>query len=127
MGLFEGDRHVTGWCLGTFGDLGVVVETVLDLEGDHPHLAAMDASTTWSPSIAENVLMELQDVSARLSQRPPIDFAFRDDAFSHVAQHRSTATNALECFHNVDGEPLFDALAALCRRSAHDCLPVCFA
>ena len=35
-------------------------------------------------------------------------------AFEHTAEFRRGARSLYECFHNIDGENLFEALIALC-------------
>lgn len=49
---------------------------------------------------------ELESIAAVFQQKPPGD---PENAFEHARAHRAGATTLYHCFHNADGENLFDA------------------
>ncbi len=113
LGVFDGDREIEGWVFGHYSDFGAFRDSVRRLagEGFPVLLAVSDAVATWSPSDCATLRGELAEIRKKLSSQPPLEF---ENAFEHTLQLRKGASAAADCFHNVDGENVFDALDTLC-------------
>ena len=116
LGVFDGDREIEGWVFGHYSDFGAFRDAVRRLarEGFPTLLGVSDADGTWSSSECPILRSELAAIRGRLSSHPPVELT---NAFEHTLDQRRRATSAADCFHNVDGENVFDALASLCALS----------
>jgi hypothetical protein len=68
----------------------------------------------------ERELWEIADRFKKLAAEEPMG------AFEHVAEYRAGAKSLYECFHNVDGENLFDSLLSLCAVAREHQRPITF-
>ena len=125
IGVFDGDREIDGWVFGRYSDFGLFRDYVRRLAGDGfpTLLSASDATTIWSPIQSGTLRAEIAEVRRRLAAAPAVKL---ERGFEHTKAYRATARSAAECFHNVDGENLFDALDALCAISISGGHPIVF-
>ena len=70
--------------------------------------------------ILRRELESIADAFRRLPAEEP------KQAFEHTAEHRQGARLLYECFHNVDGENIFEALIALCDEGIRLKQPIVF-
>ncbi len=69
------------------------------------------------------LVRELDEIATAFKQLPPEQ---PSGAFEHAAQFRLHAKSLYECFHNVDGENLFDAIRDLAMMGLAKGLPILF-
>jgi hypothetical protein len=82
-----------------------------------------DCDGEWTPAEVPALERELNEIAAKfrkLSPEEPVD------AFEHTAEYRIGATSLYDCFHNVDGENLFEALLELCSVAKQHQRPITF-
>jgi len=131
--VFDGDEELEGVEVGRYGDFGWFRDTVRDqLEGRvagarFPTLMLhSDCDGSWSPSEAATLRKELQALSAALAKLPPVPLP-ADDWQTTIAAERSLAPKSLlDCFFDVDGEPLLTRLMGLCDVAIERRLPILF-
>ena len=82
-----------------------------------------DCDGEWTPSDAQHLKAELAEIGQEFQDLPPIRHV---DAFEHTKDRWITASSLYDCFHNVDGENLFEALAALCTAAIERDKPILF-
>lgn len=129
--LFDGDEEIDGVEVGSYADFGTfrdTVQTCLEhgsLGSRFPTLMRhSDCDGSWSPDEAAKLHVELDAIAQELEKLPPVPL---DGRKTSVARSLGMApTNRLECFIDVDGEPLLDGLRRLCRRSTDLGLPILF-
>jgi hypothetical protein len=66
---------------------------------------------------------ELRELGAAFKKLPPED---PQGAFEHTVEYREGAKSLYDCFHNVNGERLFDALLELCAVAREHKRPISF-
>lgn len=112
--IFDGDEDVVGWVFGHYSDFGCfrdVISTKLG-EADYPVLMThSDCDGDWPVARLPALRRELESIADAFRRLPPEE---PKDAFQHVAASRQGARSLYDCFHNVDGENIFEALIALC-------------
>ncbi len=125
LGVFDGDREIEGWVFGHYSDFGAFRDAVRRLagEGFPTLLTVSDANGTWSASECETLRTELAAIRGKLSSRPPVELK---NAFEHTLDQRRRARSAADCFHNVDGENVFDAIDSLCAVAIKSGHPIVF-
>jgi len=82
-----------------------------------------DCDGEWSLaeiSILERELREIGDKFKKLPPEEPVN------AFEHTAEYRDGAESLYGCFHDVDGENLFEALLDLCAVARKHNRPITF-
>jgi hypothetical protein len=112
--IFDGEDEVTGWVLGHYSDFGCFRDVITAKlgAGDYPTLMLhSDCDGEWSPQDLRTLRSELQAIAERFRRLPT---ETPSGAFEHTAGFRRDANSLYDCFHNVDGENLFEALIALC-------------
>ncbi len=124
--IFDGDEEVTGWVFGQYSDFGYfrdVVAAKLRTD-DYPILMRhADSDGEWSPQELRKLSSELQVIAERFRGLPA---EHPRGAFEHAAEFQKGAKNLYECFHNVDGENVFEALIHLCEEGINRDRPVLF-
>jgi hypothetical protein len=66
---------------------------------------------------------ELREIGERFKRLPSEEPA---GAFEHTAEYREGAACLYDCFHNVDGENLFESLLSLCSDAREHQRPITF-
>jgi len=130
--VFEGDEEIDGVEVGSYADFNFFRDAVVaTLENGERGsrcpvlLNHHDSDGEWSPDEASHLIRELEFVAKEFSGKPPVDF--------NSTWKRSVATalglepkNFLECFFDVDGEPLLDRLRNLAEKSVQKGSPILF-
>jgi hypothetical protein len=130
--VFDGDEEVDGVEVGSYGDFGTFRDTVRDIleEGTSGSrfpilMKHSDCDGTWSPVEAEQLQVELATIAQEFARHPPIPL--HDGWKKSVARTLGLSpVNLLDCFFDVDGEPLLDRLRGLCMYSIQRGLPILF-
>jgi len=124
--IFDGDEEVTGWVFGHYSDFGCfrdVIAAKLCAE-DYPTLMQhSDCDGEWTPQELRSLRSELGTIAKRFKGLPP---ETSKGAFEHTAEYRRSSQSLYDCFHNVDGENVFEALIALCEEGIKRNKPVLF-
>jgi hypothetical protein len=126
LAIFDGTREVVGWVLGHYSDFGVFRDTVARTAGASKYPTLMshsDSDGEWSVTELNALRIELNDLAREFRRHPPEDLV---GGFEHSIEQRASATNLYECFHNVEGINIFEALIGLCTEGEQRCLPVLF-
>ena len=112
--------------VGHYSDFGCFRETIARhiAPGSCPTLMThsdCDGEWTWDEiSILERELATIAETFKSLPPEEP------QNAFEHTAQYRENARSLYDCFHNVDGENLFEAILELCRVAREHNRPITF-
>lgn len=112
--------------VGHYSDFGCFRDTIaahLDARRYPILMAHSDCDGEWTLAEVPNLEIELAEISAAFKQLPSREPA---GAFEHTAEYRAGARSLYDCFHNVDGENLFEALLELCRVARQHKLPITF-
>lgn len=124
--IFDGETEVTGWVFGHYSDFGYLRDVIAaKLGADHyPTLMQhSDCDGEWSPQELHKLRSELRAIGEQF-RRLPVEQP--SGAFEHTAAYRGHAQNLYDCFHNVDGENVFEALVALCDEGIRRGRPILF-
>ena len=122
----DGDDEIAGWQLGAYSDFGLFRDTIAKhlRPADFPTLMAhSDCDGEWSVAELPQLIRELQTIAATFRALPPEQ---PQGAFEHTADYRADAKTLYDCFHNVDGENLFEALIELCNQGIQAERPIAF-
>ena len=130
--VFDGDEELDGLEIGSYEDFGTLRDTVCErLErgvagARFPTLMLhSDCDGAWSVVDAMALLRELDVISTELGGLPAI--ALPAGWRREVARTMGLAPqNLCDCFFDVDGEPVIDRLAQLCRLAVERELPILF-
>lgn len=121
------DPEELGECdVGHYSDFGYFRDTVARHVGADRCPVLMqhsDCDDEWTLGQIPLLERELRDIGKRFQELPPEEPL---GAFEHTAEHRVGAKSLYECFHNVDGENLFEALLDLCALAAERKRPITF-
>jgi hypothetical protein len=124
--IFDGDEDVVGWVFGHYSDFGYFRDTIAAKlrSADYPTLMAhSDCDGEWAPGQLPDLRRELQTIASAFRRLPPEE---PKKAFEHTAEYRKHAKSLFDCFHNVDGENIFEALIALCDEGIQRKQPIVF-
>jgi hypothetical protein len=124
--IFDGAEEMAGWVLGHYSDFGYFrdkVAEVLDARRYPRLMTHSDSDGEWSVDAIADLQRELQSIGDRFKELPP---EYIDGAFEHTVEYRSGAQSLSDCFHNVDGENLFEALLDLCGEALRLQRPILF-
>jgi len=119
-------KEIAGWQLGHYSAFGCFRDTISRhlAANDFPILMEhSDCDGEWSVAQLPGLIVELETIGAKFQTLPPEE---PKGAFEHTAEDRIGARSLYECFHNVDGENLFDALIALAREGIRAKRPISF-
>jgi immunity protein 70 of polymorphic toxin system len=124
--IFDGDEEVTGWVFGHYSDFEYfrdVITTRLRAE-DYPVLMThSDCDGEWTVTQLPQLRRELELIGERFRQLPAEE---PQGAFEHTAEFRRGVHSLYDCFHNIDGECVFEALIALCDEGIRCDRPILF-
>ena len=82
-----------------------------------------DCDGEWTLSEIPVLERELREIGAEFKKLPPLE---PQGAFEHTAEYRVGAKSLYDCFHNVNGENLFEALLELCQVAREHKRPITF-
>jgi hypothetical protein len=136
MGLylcaFDDDEEVDGVEIGSYEDFNVFRNAVLAAveNGKHGSRCPVlqnhhDSDGEWTPEEAARLIEELDLVKKEFSGKPPVEF--NSEWKKKVAASLGlTPKNLLECFFDVDGEPLVTRIRRLAEKSVERDIPILF-
>lgn len=126
LAIFDGDDDVEGWVLGSYSDFACFRDTVaarLPSAGYPVLMTHSDCDGEWAIDQLPLLRRELESIAAAFLRLPPEE---PQQAFEQTAKYRQGARALYDCFHNVDGENLFEALLRLCNEGINRNLPIVF-
>lgn len=136
MGLylcaFDRDEEIDGVEVGSYADFNFFRDAVVAAveEGNRgskcPTLQNHhDSDGRWSPEDAASLIRELELIDKGLSESPPVEFnsPWKKKVAASIGL---VPRNLLECFFDVDGEPLVDRLRGLAEKSRNRDVPILF-
>ncbi|MGQ0626501.1 MAG: Imm70 family immunity protein [Phycisphaerales bacterium] len=112
--------------VGRYADFGCFRATIAaKLDGKRYPVLMMypDCDGEWSTSEVAALERELLDISDRFQKLPPEE---PKGAFEHTAEFREDAESLYDCFHDVNGENLFESMLALCEAAKEHDRPITF-
>lgn len=112
--VFEHDAEHVGWVLGHYSDFAYfrnVIAVKLDAKRYPLFLNHSDCDGEWTVAELPDLRREIRTIAEYFKELPPEEPI---GAFEHTAGFRRNAKCLYDCFHNVDGENLFEAIVALC-------------
>lgn len=129
--VFDDKIEVDGVEVGSYDDFAVFRDFVRDLLEDGTPGARFpvlmkhsDCDGEWSPEAATALRNEITIISKELANFPPVPA--RGWQRSVMQKLGLSPMNLLECFIDVDGEPLLDRICGLCERAIQLQLPILF-
>jgi hypothetical protein len=112
--------------IGHYSDFGFFRDTIARQVGRAKYPVLMehsDCDGEWTVEELPRLRAELQEISAAFRRLPPTEPV---GAFEHTAQYRKGATSLYDCFHDVNGTNLFEALSDLCEVGLDNGRPITF-
>jgi len=109
-----GAKELAACDVGHYSDFGFFRDTIARHVGRANYPVLMDHSDCdgeWTVAELPRLRAELEEISAVFQKLPP---AAPVGAFEHTAEYREDATSLYDCFHDVNGTNLFEALIDLC-------------
>ena len=100
--------------VGHYSDFGCFRDSIGRHLGADPYPTLMqhsDCDGEWTLAEVPVLEQELREIAARFKQLPPEEPV---GAFEHTAEYRAGAKSLYDCFHEVNGDNLFQALLDLC-------------
>lgn len=82
-----------------------------------------DCDGEWALAEIPALERELREIGDAFRGLPPEE---PFGAFEHTAEHRDAAESLYDCFHDVDGENLFEVLLDLCAVARSHSRPITF-
>jgi hypothetical protein len=123
----EGEPEEIAECdVGHYSDFGCFRDTIARHLGGSTYPTLMnhsDCDGEWSLAEIATLEGELTEIAIRLRSLPPEEPA---NAFEHTAEYRADAESLYDCFHNVNGENLIEALLDLCQVARKHRRPITF-
>lgn len=132
MGLYlcvftEDQEDELGACdVGHYSDFGCFRDTIArHMNAAHfPVLMThSDCDGEWPVEQLPALVEELETIAAKFRALPPEE---PEGAFEHTAEYRAGAKSLYDCFHEVNGEPLLEALIRLCKQGISSHRPITF-
>lgn len=132
LAIFEDDEEIEGVEIGRYSDFNYFRDTVVnELEkgeagSKFPTLNLhSDCDGLWTPEEAVDLEKELEEIAKVFERLPPIEY--NSEWQKDVAKTFGIKPdNLLECFFDVDGEPLLERLIQLAKLSQEQELPILF-
>jgi len=123
----DGEPEEIAECdVGHYSDFGCFRDAIaqhLD-SGSYPILMQhSDCDGEWSLAEIPLLEQELRKIGAAFQMLPPEE---PNGAFEHTAECRVGAGSLYDCFHNVDGENLIEAILELCEVAIEHNRPITF-
>jgi hypothetical protein len=126
LAIFDKDKEIAGWVFGHYSDFGYFRETIAAKfqAGQFPVLMNhSDCDGEWSISELPQLQAELRLISDQFKKLPA---EAPKNAFEHNKGRWSNANSLYDCFQNVDGENIFEALIILCDEGIQKNMPILF-
>lgn len=136
MGLylcaFDGDEEIDGVEVGSYADFNFFRDAVVAAVEDSkrgsrcPMLVNHhDSDGEWSPEEAARLIVELDLIQKALSELPPVEFnsPWKEKVAASIGLKPKSL---LDCFFDVDGEPLVDRLRGLAEKGVQRAIPILF-
>ena len=132
MGLYlciftEDQEDELGACdVGHYSDFGYFRNTIARYmkAAEFPVLMThSDSDGEWTVDQLPTLIRELETITAHFRTLPPEQ---PQGAFEHTAEYRAGAASLYDCFHEVNGDNLFEALIGLCRQGISSQRPISF-
>jgi hypothetical protein len=120
------DDEIAGWQVGHYRDFACFRDAIsrhIGATGFPMLIEHSDCEGEWSVAELPALVAELETISAKFQALPP---EVPEGAFEHTAEYREGARSLYDCFHNVDGENLFEALIVLAREGIRANRPITF-
>jgi hypothetical protein len=124
LGIFDGDEEINGWVFGHYSDFGCfrdAVASVVDARRFPVLMQSSDCDSEWSPDQQRLLIQELAEIGEVFRLQPPKQ---PEGSFEHTGEFRRGAASLYDCFHNVDGENVFEAMTLLCEVGIEKNLPL---
>jgi len=124
--IFDGDDEITGWVFGHYSDFGFFRDKINEKFSAKQFPTLMnhsDCDGEWLASDLPKLKDELQLIANQFKKLPPESL---QKAFEHTSEFRKNALTLYDCFYNVDGENVFEALIALCGEGIRLNKPILF-
>jgi hypothetical protein len=125
--ITEDEPEELGFCdIGHYSDFGCFRDTIAHHAGASRFPTLMnhsDCDGEWTLAEIPVLERELAEIGAAFQKLPPRE---PQGAFEHTAEYRTGAKSLYDCFHNVDGENLFEALLELCALARQHKRPITF-
>lgn len=130
--VFKGDKEIEGVEVGLYSDFNFFRDAVIAVveQGQVGSVCPMlinhsDSDGEWSAAEAAALLSELSVIEKALSEKPPVEF--NSPWKNEVAKTFGIKpTNLLDCFFDIDGEPLIARLRDLANASIKNESPILF-
>jgi immunity protein 70 of polymorphic toxin system len=130
--VFKEDEEIEGVEVGSYADFNFFREGVVaTVEEGRPGSVCpvlinhSDCDGSWSPAQAASLMLELAIIERTMKEYPPV--TFNSSWKEEVARTSGIVpTNFLECFFDVDGEPLLARLNDLAAASVKNDAPILF-
>jgi hypothetical protein len=122
----EDPEEIAECDVGHYSDFGCFRDTIaehLDARQYPVLMEHSDCDGEWTLAETSKLEKELIEISTAFKKLPPQE---PEGAFEHTAEYRAGAKSLYDCFHNVSGENLFEAILELCRVARQHKLPITF-
>ncbi|VVD84627.1 hypothetical protein PIN31009_01303 [Pandoraea iniqua] len=130
--VFDGEDEIDGVEVGSYADFNFFRDGVVALVEDGvrgsrcPTLVNHeDGDGIWSPDEAQRLVLELNEIGEKFALAPPVEFnsPWKKQTAAFIGLDPK---NFLECFFDVDGEPLVERLRGLADLSVARGVPILF-
>ncbi|MFZ5832453.1 MAG: Imm70 family immunity protein [Planctomycetota bacterium] len=112
--------------VGHYSDFGCFRDTIarhLDASRFPTLMNHSDCDGEWMLAEIPVLEQELREIGCAFKKLPPEE---PQGAFEHTLEDRMGAKSLYDCFHNVNGENLFEALLELCTVAREQRRPITF-
>jgi hypothetical protein len=112
--------------VGHYSDFGYFRDTIaryLDADCYPTLMRHSDCDGEWTLAEVPVLEQNLQEIGAAFQTLPPEE---PSGAFEHTAEYRAGANSLYDCFHNVNGENLFESILKLCAVARKRGRPITF-
>jgi hypothetical protein len=125
-GGYEEPEEIAECDVGHYSDFGCFRDTIARhlVASRYPTLMDhSDCDGEWTLAEIPSLERELREIGAAFRGIPPEEPA---NAFEHTAEYRVGARSLYDCFHDVNGENLFEAILGLCAIARKHDRPITF-
>jgi hypothetical protein len=122
----EDPEEIAECDVGHYSDFGCFRDTIakhVDASRFPVLMEHSDCDGEWALAEIPALEKELREIAAVFKKLPPQQ---PEGAFEHTAEYRAGAKSLYDCFHEVNGENLFEALLDLCAVARQHKLPITF-
>ena len=122
----EDPEELAGSDVGHYSDFGYFRDTIARRLGREKYPTLMehsDCDGDWSLEDLPKLQREIREIAAAFKELPP---EVPVGAFEHTAGYRTASASLYDCFHDVNGTNLFEALLDLCDVALANKRPITF-